>query len=299
MEPKIDEIELAANGLTFSADACGDGPVALCLHGFPDDRRSFRHQLPALARAGRRAIAPTLRGYEPSSQPGREIAHYHPMRVASDVIAWAESFGTVDLIGHDWGGVVSYLVAAQRPELFRTLCVIAIPHTSALQQPAARRLLPSQLRKSWYNILFFQLRGMADRFVERKDFAFIDWLWREWSPGFTPEPSVLESVKRTLAQPGVRHAALAYYRAMLSPRLEDAKAASALTTQPIPVPTLAITGARDGCLDTRFYEHVPEAIFPRGLRTERLDEAGHFAHQEDPARVNALITSWIAEHDTA
>ena len=176
--------------------------------------------------------------------------------------------------------------------------MIAIPHTSALQQPAARRLLPSQLRKSWY-MLFFQLRGLADRFVERKDFAFIDWLWREWSPGFTPEPSVLESVKRTLAQPGVRHAALAYYRAMFAPRLEDAKAASALTTQPIPVPTLAITGARDGCLDTRFYEHVPEAIFPRGLRTERLDEAGHFAHQEDPARVNALITSWIAEHDAA
>lgn len=83
VDAKIDEIELAANGLTFSADACGDGPVALCLHGFPDDRHSFRHQLPALARAGRRAIAPTLRGYEPSSQPGREIAHYHPMRVAS------------------------------------------------------------------------------------------------------------------------------------------------------------------------------------------------------------------------
>jgi pimeloyl-ACP methyl ester carboxylesterase len=293
----MEQIELTANGLRFSALAQGEGQVALCLHGFPDNLRSFRHQLPALANAGYRAISPALRGYEPSSQPGPEIHHYHPMRVASDLIAIAESFGKVHLIGHDWGGVVAYLAAAQRPDLFRSLSVIAIPHTSALQQRTALRYLPIQLRNSWY-IFFFQLRGLSDRVVERNDFAFIEWLWRQWSPGFTPEAGEMEAVKQTLGLPGARRAALAYYRAMLSPGLEDSKAANALGTVPIPVPTLAITGAQDGCLDTRFFDHVPGEMFPTGLRTVRIEGAGHFAHQEDPKRVNALLEEFLGEHSS-
>jgi pimeloyl-ACP methyl ester carboxylesterase len=293
----MEQIKLETDGLEFSAFAQGEGPVALCLHGFPDNLRSFRHQLPALADAGYRAISPTLRGYEPSSQPGPEIANYHPMRVAADAISWAESYGKVHLIGHDWGGVAAYLAAAQRPDLFHSLTVIAIPHTSAMQQRAALRFLPSQLRKSWY-IFFFQLRGLADRVVERNDFGFIKWLWREWSPGFTPEPGELEAVVATLEAPGVRHAALAYYRAMLSPGLEDSKQMNLISAKPIEVATLAITGALDGCMDTRFFEHVPEHFFPNGLRTERIEGAGHFVHQEDPKRVNAMLEEWLGQHSS-
>lgn len=292
---EMEEIDIEANGLTFGALACGEGPVVLCLHGFPDNLRSFRHQLPMLADAGYRAIAPALRGYDTRAQPSRNIADYHPMRVAADVIAMAEQFGKIHLIGHDWGGVVAYLVAAQRPDLLHSLSVIAIPHTSSLQQPAARRYLLAQLRKSWY-MVFFQLRGLADRAVERNDFALIGWLWRDWSPGFVPEPGELESVKATLAQPGVRFSALAYYRAMFSRGLEDSRKMNDVAAQPITLPTLAITGANDGCLDTRFFDHVPEGMFPNGLQTERIDGAGHFTHQEDPKRVNALLETFLREH---
>jgi pimeloyl-ACP methyl ester carboxylesterase len=291
----LEEIELEAGDLRFSAYASGKGPVVLCLHGFPDHRGSFRHQLPALGDAGYRAIAPALRGYEPSSQPGPEIHHYHPRRVAADALAWAESHGMVHLIGHDWGGVAAYQAAAERPDLFHSLSVIAIPHTSAMQERAARRLLLGQLRKSWY-IFFFQLRGLADRVVERNDFGFIDFLWREWSPGYTPEPGELEAVKQAFRQPGVRRAALAYYRAMLSPGLDDSRAMRESATQPIRVPTLAITGALDGCIDTRFFDHVPPDRFPEGLRTERVEGAGHFVHQEHPDRINALLLEWLSRY---
>ncbi len=291
------QIKIEANGLTFSAFESGAGQTVLCLHGFPDNLRSFRHQLPFLAESGYHAISPALRGYEPSSQPGPEIANYHPMRAAADAIAWAESMGKVHLIGHDWGGIAAYQAAAQRPDLFHSLTVIAIPHTSALQQRAALRFLPGQLRKSWY-IFFFQLRGLADHIVERNDFAFIKWLWREWSPGFSPEPGELESVVKTLSAPGVRHAALGYYRAMLSTRLEDSKKMNATAAQPIQVPTLAITGALDGCMDTRFFDHVPPDIFPKGLRTERIEGAGHFVHQEDPKRVNAILEEFLGQHSS-
>jgi pimeloyl-ACP methyl ester carboxylesterase len=106
----------------------------------------------------------------------------------------------------------------------------------------------------------------------------------------------MASVKRTFRQPGVRRAALSYYRAMLAPRSESARRMDELMTRPIQVPTLAITGARDGCLDTRFFEHVPPRLFPAGLRTERIEGVGHFLHQEAPDDVNGLLLSWLREH---
>ena len=292
----MDRITLEANGMKFSALVSGEGRPVLCLHGFPDDLHSFRHQLPALAKAGLRGIAPALRGYEPATQPGPEARHYHPMRIADDVFAWAESLGAVHLVGHDWGGIVAYLAAASRPELFRSLTVLAVPHFAAMRQRRALALLPGQLRKSWY-VLFFQLRGVADRVFERKDFAFIEELWRTWSPDYRADADEMERLKRTFRQPGVRNAALGYYRAMLSPRLEDSRRMSALIELPIPIPALAITGANDGCLDTRFFDHVPVSSFPAGLRTERIEGAGHFVHLEKPERVNAILLDWLREND--
>ena len=291
----FEPIELSASGLAFAGEAAGDGPVALCLHGFPDCLRSFRRQLPAFAEAGYRGVSVAMRGYAPTSQPGPEVRHYHPMRLAADVIAFAEALGPVHVIGHDWGAVVTYLAIAQRPELFRSATTIAVPHTGALRAPEARGILPAQLRKSWY-MLFFQLRGLADRVVERRDFAFIERLWRDWSPGFEWDPAQMEAVKETFRQPGVRRSALAYYRAMFDPRLPDSRALRELGDAPIAVPTLAITGALDGCLDTRLYDHMPEGLFEGGLRVDRIEDAGHFVHQERPARTNAAILEWMAAH---
>ena len=87
--------------------------VVLALHGFPDCLRSFRFQMPDLADAGFRAIAPALRGYEPETAAGgTSIATFHPIRIADDVIAWAEALGPVHLVGHDWGGIVAYLATS-------------------------------------------------------------------------------------------------------------------------------------------------------------------------------------------
>jgi len=288
----VETAALRANGMTFSARVAGDGPPVLCLHGFPDDLHSFRHQLPVLAAGGFRAYAPALRGYETATQPGPESVHYHPMRVAMDVIEWAKTLGPLHLVGHDWGGIVAYLVAAQRPDLLRSLTTIAVPHFAAMRERSALSLLPAQLRKSWY-ALFFQLRGLSDFVVERNDYAFIERLWRDWSPGFEWEPEAMEVLKRTFRQPGVKRAALSYYRAMLNPWLDESRRMNELTNHPIEVPTLAITGATDGCLDTRLFDHIPERLFPAGLRVERIEAAGHFVHQENPERVNALLRGFL------
>ena len=290
-------IELEANGLRFRALAEGTGDPVLCLHGFPDHYESFRHQLPMLADNGYRAVAPMMRGYEPSSQPGRDVAAYHPMRLAHDVVEWARVLGDgrpLHLVGHDWGAVAGALACLLEPSLFRSYTSVAIANFQAVEDGI--RDHPAQLRNSWY-MVFFQLRGLADWVVARNDFAFIEKLWRDWSPGWTWEPEAMASLKQTFRQPGVRWSALAYYRAMLNPFLEDSKRVRSLTRAETYVPTMTVTGALDGCMETRLFDYLEAGLYPRGLRQERLEGAGHFAHQEKPEEFNRLLLDWLREHD--
>lgn len=281
--------------LVFSALELGQGPTVLCLHGFPDHARSFRFQLPALAAAGYRAIAVTMRGYEPSSIPAASSA-LHPAAIATDVTAWLDELGVAraHLVGHDWGAVVSYLAVAAAPARFASLATLAVPHLAGIARAVLLRR-PSQLWRSRY-MAFFQLRGLADHWIERDDFRPIESLWRRWSPGWRCEPEELAAVKATLAAPGVTRAALGYYRTVAHPLSPEARRMWALFAEPWVVPTLALTGARDGCIDTRLYDDLARTPGHPSIRIERLHDAGHFLHQERPDEVNRLLLDWLAEH---
>ena len=292
MSAALETLYFEQGSLTFSAQTLGSGPVVLCLHGFPDNAGSFRHQLPALADAGYRGISLTLRGYEPSSiSPDGD---YSIEAIAGDVVTLIRTLdeGPVHLIGHDWGAAVAYHAAAAASECFRSVTTMAVPHSGRFARDGLRIL--KQLRLSWY-MGFFNIPWLSDWVVHRRDYAFIRKLWRDWSPDWHPEPHALESVVDTLSQPGVQTAALGYYRAALS--------LSALTVSKeeahfkVPVPTLALSGERDGCIASDVFEQltVPED-FPAGVTFRRIPDAGHFLHQERPDVVNALILDWLREH---
>jgi len=288
----VRETTLRHGDLAFSAIEHGQGPLVLCLHGFPDHARSFRFQLPRLAEAGFRAVAPTMRGYEPSSQP--RDGDYHLLRIAEDVVAFIDELGEerAHIVGHDWGAVVAYLVAAMAPGRVSSLTTLAIAHPGRIERELLRKR-PSQLRKSWY-MFFFQLRGVADRALHRNDWALLERLWRDWSPGWELPREELVLLKRTFAAPGVVEGALGYYRAMFDLFSATARAQRRLFASPIGVPTLALTGALDGCMDTRLHDDVMhESDFPRGLRVVRVDDAGHFLHQERPDTVSRLIVAFL------
>ncbi|MFZ1742954.1 MAG: alpha/beta hydrolase [Pontixanthobacter sp.] len=279
--------------LAFSATAMGEGPVVLCLHGFPDNANSFRHQLPFLAEHGFRAVAVTLRGYEPGSQPAN--GDYSMAALVADVCAIADqlSSGPVHLIGHDWGAAIAYSAAASAPERFLSGTALSIPHPGRFTIEA--RGHPKQALLSWY-MLFFQLRGLSDRAVRWNNFAFIKRLWRKWSPGWEIPDEVIEDVLETFRQPGVVEASLGYYRAALGgPR----PSASDRHRQffKLHVPMLAMTGASDGCVDTNVFETLlyPED-HPAGLRFERIQGAGHFLHQEKPELCNPIILEWLKQN---
>src|SRR5580704_17575231 len=110
-----------ASNLNFTVLEMGDGPLVLCLHGFPDTAHSFRHQMPALADAGFHVVAPFMRGYAPSGPAPNE--RYDVGALGEDAINLIDALGASDAIifGHDWGAVASYEAAASAPKRVRKL----------------------------------------------------------------------------------------------------------------------------------------------------------------------------------
>jgi pimeloyl-ACP methyl ester carboxylesterase len=280
-----------ARGLTFATLEEGEGPLVLCLHGFPDHLRSFRHQLPVLAAAGYRAVAPAMRGYAPTG-PAPD-GRYQSAALAEDAVALIEALGYDDAIvlGHDWGALAGYGAALAAPQRITKLVTAAVPYGA--QITSAFMTSYAQQRRSWY--MFFFQTPFADVALAHDDFAFLEHLWRDWSPGWQWPADEMAALKETFRQPGTAAAALGYYRAMLNPALQAPELAGLqgrMMLEPIEVPTMMLHGADDGCMGAELVQGM-EAFFPRGLRVEIVPGTGHFLHQEDPERVNALILDFL------
>lgn len=267
----------------------------LFIHGFPDLPQNWAPQLQACAEAGYHAVAVTSRGYEASSQPAD--GSYHLASLAADVPAWLDSLGKeqAHVVGHDWGAAIAVAAAAAYPERLKSLCAMAVPHPGRFSSLGLKS--PRQLWMSRY-ILFFQLRGIAERSLRRGDYAFVDRLWQRWSPGWRYGNALTNPVRERLARPGVLDAALRYYRHGLETNTSLATATTELLSQPVRVPCLALSGALDGCIDADVFRRcMQEQDFPELLRVKTLDGLGHFLHLEAPDRINAELLGWLSQHE--
>jgi pimeloyl-ACP methyl ester carboxylesterase len=289
--PEFSQLETHANGVDFVALTCGDGPLALCLHGFPDSAYTWRHLLPRLADEGYRAVAPFMRGYAPTSLAvdGR----YQSGVLAQDANALHEVLGgdaAAVIIGHDWGATGTWGAAVSEPERWRRVVGMAVPPGGAVGMSFLGNL--AQLKRSWY--MFFFQHGLADFVVANNDHAYIDMLWADWSPGFDAAQD-LKHVKACLADPANLAAALGYYRATLGdgfkdPAIEDLQNAThGLPTQP----SLYLHGADDGCIGAEVAESA-RADAPDNITIETLAGCGHFLQLERPDIVNARIVEFLA-----
>jgi pimeloyl-ACP methyl ester carboxylesterase len=278
----------------YLEDGPAEGQLALCLHGFPDHAPTWTDLLGDLAEAGFHAVAPWMRGYAPTAVPADGL--YQTGALSLDALALADALAPVDrpvvLVGHDWGAMAAYGAVAHRPERFQWLVAMSVPHPASL---AARMFTsPAQLKRSWY-MFFFQL-PLAEMTVRANDFALIDRLWRDWSPGYEPPEPYMRAIKDTLAAEGGVEAAIGYYRHMLNPRHHDRRLAGAEAAGKgwVPVPSLYLHGADDGCIgaDMVDVDGMP-AFFPGGLDVEVMAGAGHFLHLEEPAKVNGRILGFL------
>ena len=289
-----------ANDLEFGLLEAGSGPLALCLHGFPDSAHTWRHLLPALAGAGFHAVAPFMRGYAPTAVPADGA--YQVGALVADAVALHQVLGGAGdavLIGHDFGAETAYGAAAFAPDRWRRVVTLAVP-------PQALDLVLfsdyAQLRRFFYLFMFRDPLGFAEAVVASDGMSFLDKLWHDWSPGYQPGEH-LEQVKECLRDPANLAAAMGYYRAAGAadaPQAAGAPAGAAsryaaeqqAAGRQAPQPTLYLHGAADGCIAAGLARGAEPFLAPSS-RMVVIEDAGHFLHLEQPAEVNEHILGWV------
>jgi pimeloyl-ACP methyl ester carboxylesterase len=267
----------------------GDGPLVVLLHGFPEFWFGWRKQIPALAEAGFRVVAPDMRGYNLSSRPA-EVAAYGTDLLAADVHGLIRERGAerAFLVGHDWGGAVAWATATNHPESVERLAILNCPHSSRMRQ-AMRR--PRQLARSWY-MLFFQLPSLPERLLSAGGHRALRRAFREARPGAFTEQDIAHYVE-AWSQPGAVAAMLSYYRAAFRRQRETRERGGAVEAQ-----TLVIWGERDRHVGPELAEPDRSDV-PNLERVERLPDASHWVQHDEPERVGRLLIEFFGRSKDA
>jgi pimeloyl-ACP methyl ester carboxylesterase len=293
-----DQLTRAAlsTGVELDVQVAGDPdhPPLILLHGFPESHRTWRHQVPELAR-DHFVIAPDQRGYARSSKP-EGVEAYAPDRIVADLIALADHFGLnrFSLAGHDWGGAIAWMAALTRPDRVARLVIVNAPHPYIFQRSLFDD--PDQRRSSQYITRFRDTAidaGLVGAGLERF-----------FSSTFVPH------VTGTLAgddkaayldewgQPGAMTAMLNWYRAsaIVVPPVDGPEpprpAFLDAPFPPVTQPTLVIWGMADAALRPAQLEGL-DALVP-DLTLVRIEDAGHFVPWQQPEPVTAAMRDWLA-----
>jgi pimeloyl-ACP methyl ester carboxylesterase len=272
-------------GLIFDVSVAGDAaaPLVLLLHGFGVSRHLYDAQVPALAEAGFFAAAPDQRGYSPGARPDpADVTQYDIELLIADaldlVAALGHGAGRFHLVGHDWGGSLAWEIAARHPERLGSLTMLSRPHPGAFAR--ALREDPEQPHRSRHHKAFLEADAVARLLAE--DAA---WLRTRHAAQGVP-PAATAKHLSVLGNPAAMEAALAWYRAR------------GTVHRPIGhvgVPTLFIWGDADDTVGRIAAEGTRDFV-DASYRFEVLPGIGHYAPDQAPERVNALLLEHLARH---
>jgi pimeloyl-ACP methyl ester carboxylesterase len=273
---------IAGDGIELAVLDEGEGQAVLLLHGFPDSSRLWRHQIPALTGAGMRAIAPDLRGFGGSDKP-EGVTEYAISRSVADMVAVLDALEVerAHVVGHDFGAVVAWALAAYVPARVERLVTMSVGH------PATGRVRSIADREmAWYQLLF-QFDGLAEELLPRDNWR----LFRDW----VRDDGDVEQYLADLSRPGALTAGLNWYRANLDPRSELHPRAPFPT---VAAPTLGLWSSEDHYLaEHRMIRSGQHVTGP--WRYERIDRASHWMQLDRPDVVNALLLEFLAADDAA
>lgn len=279
----IEHLHLTANGQSFYLAAAGprSGPPVFLLHGFPEMSYAWRHQLAALAEAGMRVMAPDQRGYGHSSKPS-DVGAYRLDTLGADIVALASELGysSARLVGHDWGGLVAWLLATHNPGFVDRLAILNAPHPATLMGHMVRR--PSQALRSAY-VAFFQLPWIPEAALGTLDHALLEAaLVRTSRPG-TFDDDELAVYRAAWSIDGALTGMLNWYRALaLAPSLDRRR---------VTCPVRILWGDRDAALDQSLAELA--ATRCEVVEVIHLPQATHWLHHEEHRRVNELLIDFL------
>jgi len=311
--PKLTERTIATNGVELNVVEAGTGPAVVLCHGFPELSYSWRHQIPALAEAGYRVIAPDQRGYGKSSQP-EAIPDYDITHLTGDLIGLLDALGEEKavFVGHDWGSMVVWQMALLHPEHMNAVVGMSVPYLHRGPM-APTQMMRNVFGDNFFYILYFQEPGVADadlardpretmtrmlagvRVSEGADLSETAGLSAPDGTGFVDRLPKIDALPDWLSQAELDHyveefsrtGGINWYRNFdrnweLTPQLAGAK---------VQVPSLFIGGT----LDPVLLMTNPEA-FVEFLTDHRgnvlVDGAGHWVQQEKPDEVNAALIAF-------
>ena len=272
---------VAIKGECFPLTDVGAGPAVLLLHGFPDSRFVWRHQVPVLVAAGFRVIAPDLRGFGDAPRP-TDVRPYRRPFIVADILGILDALGVTHshMVGHDWGANLTWRLAGSYPERFDRVVVLSV---GAPTSPGWETV--EQREKSWYFDFFLKV-GIAEKTLKADNWK----LFREWSRGQGDQERYLQD----LARPGALTAALNWYRAALTP----------LPAGEDPLPTLPSwdrirTPMLGVWSDGDLFLLEPQMALSAGAldaswRYERISGAGHWMMLDKPDELNRLLVDFLS-----
>jgi pimeloyl-ACP methyl ester carboxylesterase len=297
---ELEHHQLAVNGIELHVAECGQGPLVLLLHGWPELWFSWRHQLPALAEAGYRAVAMDQRGYGRSSRPVA-IEDYDIANLGGDILALIDAYGEdrALVVGHDWGAIVAWYLAQAAPERLAGVAALSIPFWPRPPRP------PTVIWKEvfgdrFFYMLHFQTPGVADAQLDADPGASLRLVMRRVSQevfdGSAEIPPVLKwmtdeefavyesEFRRTGFTGGIN-----WYRNVD----RNWELTGEIADRTIDVPTMFLAGERDPVLS--FLPTEPMRAQVSDLREFVLvPGAGHWVQQERPAETNDALRHFLA-----
>ncbi|MFW3171457.1 alpha/beta fold hydrolase [Geodermatophilus sp. CPCC 206100] len=270
------------DGMVFDVRDGGprNGAPVVLLHGFPQDAAAWTAVSTDLHAAGLRTLAPDQRGYSPSARPTARSA-YRLRELTGDVLALLDEAGldSAHVVGHDWGGVVGWAMAAWHPDRVRTLTALSVPHPAAM----AKALVTSdQLLRSYYMGLF-QVPFLPERLLL---VAGGEPLRRLFLRSELPR-DVCEHYVRRMREPGALAAAISWYRALPSYPRDPVGT--------VRVPTLHLWSDRDAFLGRTATEETARFV-DAPYRLEVLAGVTHWIPELAPERTAALVVAHVREH---
>jgi pimeloyl-ACP methyl ester carboxylesterase len=290
--PRITPITLAVNGLQFAALSCGptEGPLVLCLHGFPQFKEIWTPVLCALGAYGFRAVAVDQRGYSVGAQP-KNVSDYSNANIVSDILGFAASLGAQQfhLVGHDFGAFAGWQVAAQFPEQVLTYTSLSTPHRDAYS--AALASDGAQQQMAAYVQLYQQPTPTPENFLLANNAAVLRASYQGVEPGTnTPPPGGIVNV--VPAAEVNSNVAQFSQGATLADALNWYRAADLNAIGPVTVPTLYVWGSNDQALGRT--AAVNTANFCTGIyQFVQLTGRSHWLLEEVPSDVVALVLQQV------
>jgi pimeloyl-ACP methyl ester carboxylesterase len=286
---------VTANGTRFHIAESGEGPLVLLLHGFPQFWWTWRRQLSSLPAAGYRAVAADLRGYGGSDKPPRG---YDLVTAASDAAGLIRALGEANavVVGHDWGGLVAWTVAAYYPKAVRRLAVVSAAHPLRMRAAMlAAPVRPGRRGGRCGYPLGFQLPVLPERRLVRDGAEQVGRMLRNWSGPGWPDAESERHYRAAMCVPSVAHSALEYHRWFVRSSLRpDGIRYAARMRVPVQAPTLHLHGALDTCVLPASARGAARYV-DGPYRWRLIDGAGHFLPEEQPDRFDAALLNWLAD----